>query len=183
MSDAGPSRGEAILWVVCGSGRGVGKTHLARALCDILPESAYAKQGTSRHNPGKAQSFFRTDAEMDTFLRQARAARRRHVVVESNGLGRRGTGDIIIFVAGEVPAGEHGLPHGADAGHAVPRGPRPDAGLLRSLAHVVLDAGGPATDPSGWRETLAGKGLEPAVIGQVLDALVAQAQWNRRPRG
>jgi hypothetical protein len=167
VSDAGPSRGEALLWVVCGSGRGVGKTHLARALGDILPESAYAKQGTSRRKPGKAQSFFRTGAEVDTFLRQARAARHRHVVVESNDLVRRGAGDIIIFVAG----------------HAVPRGPRPDAGLLRSLAHVVLDAGGPATDPSGWRETLAGKGLEPAVIGQVLEALVAQAEWNRRARG
>ena len=172
MNGAGPFPGGPLIWIICGAGRGVGKTQLARALSRILPAATYAKQGTSPRRPGKAESYFRTDEEMDAFLRQAEGASHRHLVVESNALARRGRGDIIIFLEAEISAGGHGLLPGA----------RPDADLLRSLAHVVLDRRGPGPDPAAWKLTLARKGLEPAMMGPVLEVLTAQAEWNRRTR-
>ncbi|HVP38877.1 MAG TPA: hypothetical protein VMS93_06790 [Candidatus Saccharimonadales bacterium] len=178
MSGAGPSGPRPLLWVICGAGRGVGKTHLALELCRTLPQAAYAKQGTSRRRPGKAESFFTTDAEMDAFLAQAGEAGRRHLVVESNALARRGRGDVVIFVAGEVPAGGRGPAAGAGEGHATPRGARPDAQLLRSLAHVVLDRGGSGPDRPAWRAALARAGLESALLAPVLGVLAGQAEWG-----
>jgi hypothetical protein len=172
LNGTGPSPGGPLIWVICGAGRGVGKTQVALALSRILPDAIYAKQGTSPRRPGKAESYFRTDEELDAFLRQAEGAGHRHLVVESNALARRGRGDIIIFLEDEVSAGGHGFLPGA----------RPDADLLRSLAQVVLDRKGPGPDPAAWKLTLARKGLDPAVIGPVLEVLTAQAEWNRRTR-
>ncbi len=172
LTDVGSPPGRPLLWIVCGAGRGVGKTQVALALSRILPGAVYAKQGTSQRRPGKAESYFRTDEEMDAFLRQAEGVGHRHLVVESNALARRGRGDIIIFLEDEVSAGGHGFQPGA----------RPDADLLRSLAQVVLERGGPGPDPAAWQLTLARKGLEPAMIGPVLEVLAAQAEWNRRTR-
>jgi hypothetical protein len=172
LNGTGPSPGGPLIWVICGAGRGVGKTQAALALSRILPDAIYAKQGTSPRRPGKAESYFRTDEELDAFLRLAEGAGHRHLVVESNALARRGRGDIIIFLEDEVSAGGHGFLPGA----------RPDADLLRSLAQVVLDRKGPGPDPAAWKLTLARKGLDPAVIGPVLEVLTAQAEWNRRTR-
>ncbi len=182
LTDVGSSPGGPLLWIVCGAGRGVGKTQVALALSRILPGAVYAKQGTSPRRPGKAESYFRTDDEMDAFLRQAEGAGHRHLVVESNALARRGRGDIIIFLEGEIATGGHGLPDDAVGGHGFLPGARPDADLLRSLAQVVLERGGPGPDPPAWQLTLVRKGLEPAMIRPVLEVLVAQAEWNRRTR-
>ena len=182
MNGAGPFPGGPLIWIICGAGRGVGKTQLALALSRILPQAAYAKQGTSPRRPGKAESYYRTDEEMDVFLREAEKAGHRHLVVESNALARRGRGDIIIFLEDEVSVGGHGLSDDAPGGHGFLPGARPDADLLRSLAQVVLDRRGPGPDPAAWKLTLARKGLEPATIGPVLEVLAAQAEWNRRTR-
>jgi hypothetical protein len=182
LTDAGSSPGGPLLWIVCGAGRGVGKTQVALALSRILPGAVYAKQGTSPRRPGKAESYFRTDKEMDAFLEQAEGADHCHLVVESNALARRGRGDIIIFLEDEVSAGGHGLPDDAAGGHGFLSGARPDADLLRSLAHVVLDRRGPGPDPETWKLALARKGLEPAMMGPVIEVLAAQAAWNRRTR-
>ena len=192
MSEAGPSRGRPLLWVVCGAGRGVGKTHLARALCQVLPGSAYAKQGASQARAGKAESFFHTDEEIDAHLARAAEAGHRHLVVESNSLALRGKGDIVIFLGGEVSAGAHGpeatgsqghrAQGGQSGGHHAPRGARPDAGRLRSLAQVVLDPEGPPAAPAAWNELLKRKGLEPEVVAPVLEVLAAQAEWTGRAR-
>lgn len=172
VTDVQSFPGGPLLWIVCGAGRGVGKTQVALALSRILPGAIYAKQGTSPRRPGKAESYFRTDEELDAFLRRAKGADRRHLVVESNALARRGGGDIIIFLEDEVSVGGHGLLPGV----------RPDADLLRSLAQVVLDRGGPGPDPPAWRLMLTRKGLDPALIGPVLAVLTAQSEWNRRTR-
>ncbi len=182
MICAGTPSGRPLLWIVCGAGRGVGKTQLALALTGVLPGAAYAKQGTSPRRPGKAESYFRTDAEMDAFLRRAEAAGHRHLVVESNALARRGRGDIIVFLDAEVPAGDRLPDVGAAGSHVPPVGARPDAELLRSLAHVVLDRTGPDPDRSAWEATLARQGLEPATVEPVLGVLAAQAAWIRTPR-
>ena len=47
-----------MLWVICGAGRGVGKTTLALKLCEILPDSRYAKCGHGAKQSQKPDPFF-----------------------------------------------------------------------------------------------------------------------------
>lgn len=178
MSGPAAARRRPLLWVVCGAGRGVGKTHLARSLCRVLPGAVRAKQGTSPRRPGKAENYFQTDQELDDFCERERD--RLHVVVESNALVRRGKGDIIIYLggarAGSGAGGRRGEP-AASPGHSSPEGERPDAGWLRARAHIVLGEEGRAAE--GWRAALERAGLEAGLVERVLEALVAQAEWKR----
>ena len=57
-----------VLWVICGAGRGVGKTKLALDLCRVLSGAAYAKQGTSRRREEKPANYFQRDEELNAFL-------------------------------------------------------------------------------------------------------------------
>jgi hypothetical protein len=150
------------------------------ALCRILPGAVYAKQGSSRRLPGKPECFFRTDEELDAFLDRAEAAGRRHLVVESNALALRGRGDVIIFLGRDRPAGGCGRSGSNSEESGIRRGARPDAGRLRSLAHLVLDGSGPGADPHSWEAALSHRGLESAMMGPVLGALAAQGAWNGR---
>lgn len=174
MSGPAAARRRPLLWVVCGAGRGVGKTHLARSLCRVLPGAVCAKQGTSPRRPEKAENYFRTDQELDAFCERERD--RLHVVVESNALVRRGKGDIIIYLGGGAAGGRHGKP-AASPGHSFPDGERPDAGWLRARAHIVLGEEGRAAED--WRAALERAGLEAGIVEPVLEALVAQAEWKR----
>jgi len=137
----------SLLWVICGAGRGVGKTHLAQRLCDLLPDAVYAKQGCGPRRADKAPNLLRTLDQVERFI-AASAARYQHLVVESNALARKGRGDVIIFL--DRPA--DGLNR------------RTDAHLLRSRAHVQL---GPGGDPAHWsgllREKLGGAPLRHAI--------------------
>lgn len=179
MSGPEAARRRPLLWVVCGAGRGVGKTHLARSLCRVLPGAVCAKQGTSPRRPEKAENYFRTDQELDAFCERERD--RLHVVVESNALVRRGKGDIIIYLGGEGAragsgaGGRRGEP-AASPGHASPDGERPDAGWLRARAHIVLGEEGRAAED--WRAVLEQAGLEAGIVETVLATLVAQAEWK-----
>jgi hypothetical protein len=178
-----------VLWVVCGAGRGVGKTRLALDLCRVLPNAVYAKQGTSVRSAGKPAELFRDDAELDAYLVREAGAGRRHLVVESNSLARRGRGDIIIYLETEEGAG------GA-------RGLRPDAPELRACAHIHLGWSDPKTVlrdpavpdrpsadgsvaedvPQQWRECVRRGGLSLAAESAVLEILALQDRWNRKRR-
>ena len=184
MSGSAAAGRRPLLWVICGAGRGVGKTHLARSLCRALPGAVCAKQGTSPRRPEKAENYFRTDQELDAFCERERD--RLHVVVESNALVRRGKGDIIIYLGGEGArassragsgsAGRRGEP-ATSPGHSSPGGERPDAGWPRATAHIVLgEEDGAAAD---WRAVLEQAGLEAGIVETVLATLVAQAEWKR----
>ena len=109
----------SLLWVICGAGRQVGKTHLALKLCNVLPNAVYAKQGHGEKRPEKPENFFHTDEELAAFMASSRGTHD-HVIVESNELARAGQGDIIIFV--------DGIPGVTDI--------RDDANLLRCNSHV-----------------------------------------------
>jgi hypothetical protein len=187
----GPARQDGrtvrpVLWVICGAGRGVGKTRLALDLCRVLPDAAYAKQGTSRQREGKPASYFHGDDELDAFLAAEARAGRRHLVVESNALVRRGSGDIVVFL--DAPAGES------------PRGElRADAGELRAKAHIRVGwspaetaqgvgaeaaddgpgAASEATRMDDLREHLVRLGLDAAVIPAVIRVFRAQDAWKR----
>jgi molybdate transport system regulatory protein len=113
-----------LTWVICGSGRGVGKTHLAERLCEVLPSAVYAKQGCGQAKAGKTPNFFATEEELAAFVEEARA-RHEHVVVESNAWARNGRGDVIIFLDGIPGQGES----------------RPDAKELRAKSHLRVIPG------------------------------------------
>jgi hypothetical protein len=155
-----------VLWVICGIGRGVGKTRLALALCRVLPDAVYAKQGTSRQSDRKPENYFQDDDELDAFLVAETRSGQRHLVVESNALARRGSGDIIVFL--DVPAGV-----------ALQAQPRADASELRQRAHILLGRDpwepAPAND---LLERLARLGLEGAARTAVIKVLQAQDAWN-----
>jgi len=138
-----------MVWVVCGAGKGVGKTHLARRLCELLPGAVYAKRGCGTRKPGKPENFFRTEKELASFIERTRG-RAAHVVAESNSLARRGAGDIIIFV--DAAKGATGV--------------RRDAGRLRARSHIVIS---PDASADAWRDVLVEKlddrGLSDALCG------------------
>jgi hypothetical protein len=188
-SEPAPQDGRVIrpvLWVICGAGRGVGKTRLALDLCGVLPDAAYAKQGTSRRRDEKPESYFRGDDELEAFLAAETRVGRRHLVIESNALARRGSGDIIVFL--DAPAG--GKPCGE---------PRADAGELREMAHfrmgrdpaevapgrgvVAHDHGSRVASGTAemddLREYLARLGLDAPTMSAVIKVLQAQDAWNR----
>lgn len=143
-----------IRWVICGAGRGVGKTHLAQRLCEILPNSVYAKCGRSAPQPGKPTNFFNTDEELALFLEQC-ARSYDHIVAESNARARRGEDDIIIFID-------------AIRGQTDVRG---DVDELRSHAHLQV---GPGASVRDWRRALRRKLTDGRLCEAVCDLLAEQ---------
>jgi molybdopterin molybdotransferase len=162
------------VWVICGAGRGVGKTHLAQRLCAVLPDALYVKCG---HGPaqsgkpgacGKPGAFVTSEAELERFLAE-HAAAHEHVVVESNAFARRGQGDVIIYLDGS-PAGTKR---------------REDADLLAARAEAVV---GDRPCPEAWRRKLRAKLGDGPLLEAVVGALLEQARyrragWKPAPRG
>ena len=143
-----------MLWVICGAGRGVGKTHLAQRLCEVLPNSVYAKCGHGQPQVGKPTNFFSSEEELAAFIEQY-AVTYDHIVVESSGRARRGEGDIIIFV-------------GSIRGQTDVRS---DVDLLRSQAHVSVCSGASVRD---WERCLSRKLSDRRLCTAVCDALAEQ---------
>lgn len=148
-----------LTWIICGAGRGVGKTRLARRLCESLPDAVYAKQGCGPRRPDKPASLFRTVEETAAFIDRC-LGHHEHVVVESNALARAGRGDIVIFV--DSPPGH------ADT--------RPDADELRARAQLVVNAGARRED---WHAALAARLRSPELIGVVCDVLTEHRERSR----
>jgi len=164
------NRGLSTVWIVCGAGRRVGKTHLARRLCRVLPRSVYAKHGHGPARAGKSRNYFRAADETAAFVE---AARRRygHVVVESNALARDRAGDAVVYV--DVP------PDRADV--------RGDADVLRAAANLLVTPCPPGGDEaraarSRWRRVLRKLSDDAEVRTAVCDVLADQAEFLARCR-
>ena len=71
--------------MICGAGRGVGKTTLAMKLCGVLPNCTYAKQGHGVRKAHKPEFFFETDSDLEAFIKDNQDSTE-HMVVESNAL-------------------------------------------------------------------------------------------------
>lgn len=149
----------SVVWVICGAGRGVGKTHLARRLCEVLPRSVYAKLGHGKRAADKPANFFHAEADLAAWLEQQRDAHE-HIVLESNVHARRGEGDVIIFL--------EAVPGRTD--------PRADAETLRERAHIVIAAASRADDPE---RALRARLPDAPLCEAVGEALREQAQWMR----
>ncbi len=141
-------------WVICGVGRGVGKTHLAQQLCGILPRCVYAKQGHGKPASGKPPNYFRDQKTLSRFLQRC-TGKHEHVVVESNALARQGRGDVIVFVGGAPPR----------------TGVRSDAEELRSRSDVAIEASATVRQ---WRKALRGKLDDPRLRDAVCGAFSEQ---------
>ncbi len=126
-----------LTWVICGAGRGVGKTHLARHLCNLLPNSIYIKHGCGKPVPSKPPNIFASEEEVASFI-DASYDKYEHIILESNTWARKGQGDVIIFVEGDPSQTTI----------------RPDVDQLRSAAHLHFSSD---TSVAEWREVLQHK--------------------------
>jgi molybdate transport system regulatory protein len=147
----------SLIWVICGAGRGVGKTTLALRLCKVLPDSVYAKCGRSSAKTGKPGTFFENLAELESFVLASRSSSK-HIIVESNALSGFGRYDIIIFIDGIV--GKTNF--------------RKDTEQLRAAADLKICSNATLTD---WEKTLAGKLDSKALRKAVCDCLIAQKRY------
>jgi molybdate transport system regulatory protein len=114
----------AVCWGICGTGRGVGKTHLARRLAAALPGALCAKLG---HHPPKTDgppNYFRSTEELAAFV-DAHAPVCAHLIIESNAWVLAGRADIVVFLEG---------------GHTE-RSARSDVSELRQRAQIRLGGG------------------------------------------
>lgn len=141
-----------MTWVICGAGRGVGKTYLATQLCAVLPDSVYAKQGCGERRPDGPSNFFRTAEELEAFLERCRPAHQ-HIVLESNEWARAGKGDLIIFIDGD--------PDETDV--------RADVEALRARAHLEISAAAPIR---AWKRRLRGTLADGTLREAVCDCLM-----------
>lgn len=141
---------KSLVWVICGAGRGVGKTTLAGRLCELLPGSVYAKYGHGRPSADKTPNYFRKLDDLGQFVGDARRTAT-HVVVECNAWAREGRGDVTIFV---------------DAAPGRPA--RPDAARLRSTADICV---GDRPQPKLWRAALADVPIAAALRVKIVRAL------------
>lgn len=158
----------SMLWAICGSGRGVGKTHLAQELARVLPDAVCAKCGRGSAKADKCANFFTNQRDLAAFIK--REAHRRHVVVESGAVVRRAGADISIYIDGS--------PAKADV--------REDADRLRAAADIIL---GPGASPDQWRPVLHQKLPDAKLRSAVWEILsqhnrhICEAAAGSRPSG
>jgi molybdate transport system regulatory protein len=148
------------LWIVCGACSGVGKTHLAEALCRVLPGSIYAKKG--RHPPSKrgAPNYFMRDEDVMSFLARI-GDRYTHVVVESNSLVHHDIGEIVIFLDTPRSLGRR----------------RKDAEQLRTRANIRLCLG---SSVRKWNKTLGDHGIKGPLRDSICDIFIKQKHFLGR---
>ncbi len=142
------------LWAICGAGSGVGKTHLALALCRLLPEALYVKCGCGKPAAGKAKNYFTKTEDAVAFIEDA-SERYRHVVLENNSLVLKGFGDIVIFI--------DAVPGHTDV--------RPDADALRSRADIAVGTG---AFTSEWKKQMDSRLMSINLCGNIIQLLKEQ---------
>jgi molybdate transport system regulatory protein len=148
---------QALIWVVSGAGRNVGKTTVCGRLCEVLPKSVYVKYGHGRPKKHKQPNYFRDLDGLEEFVAAARK-RAKHVVVECNVWAHDGRGDVTIFI---------------DAS-PVRTGMRDDVPALRSLADLCVCAD---SDPKQWRKVLARVKISAACRAKVERILSEQQRF------
>ncbi len=109
------------MFSVSGACRGVGKTHVALRLCEILDDTVYAKIGHGVKNTSKPANFFTTPDEFLIFV-EGLGDSCRYCIVESNNHAICKIADLRIYI--DAPK------NAVDV--------RPDAAELRELADIVI---------------------------------------------
>jgi len=151
----------AVVWTISGAGRGVGKSHVALALCELLPGSVYAKLGCGRNKRNKPGNLFRRTSELAAFVERS-CRSHDHVVAECNAWARKGKGDVIIFI--------DAVPDRTDV--------RADADEMRARAHIQV---GPQGALGDWKAVVSKHLADKEAIRAVCDLLADQKRFVGSP--
>lgn len=143
---------DTTLWVICGAGRRVGKTHLANRLCEVLPEAVYAKLGHGARSPEKHPNFYQDTQKLVDFL-QEDAAHYDHAVCEANDPLLRKEADVVIYI-GEIPGS-------TDV--------RDDVRQMRESADICVSAEGVGDASPVLEEVVDDPELVTAILGILQD--------------
>ena len=147
----------SMVWVISGAGSGVGKTTLALQLCEVLPNSVYAKCGHRKMKSDKPGKFFNSLTDLYSFIDSLKDLNK-HIIVESNALARKGQGDIIIFIDGIT--GKTCF--------------RNDKEKLRLAAAIKICRNDTSAD---WKKVLSAKVNSRTICNAVYNLLVAQKRY------
>ncbi len=147
----------SLIWVICGTGRGVGKTTLALKLCKVLPDSVYAKCGHSKAKSGKPGRFFDNLMELESFIEASRSSSK-NIIVESNALAGLGRGDITIFIDGSTRKTHF----------------HKDTKLLRGVADLKICRDATLAE---WKKAFSRKVSSKTVRNTICDLLIAQKRY------
>jgi len=156
------SGARTMIWIVCGTGRSVGKTSLCMQLCRALPSAIYAKLGHHPPKPGKPRNYFRSEEDLLAFLDNVEQTCE-HAVIEAHTKALRRRADLVIFLDGVPLEGRV----------------RPDAPELRAQADVRV---GPDASVREWKGVLRKKLAPHALREAVCDALAQSQRHMLSPR-
>ena len=149
------------LWIISGARSQVGKTHVAKQLCAVLPMSVYAKLGHGPRRAGKSPNYFNSVGELKRFLQDS-SQEHEHVVLEAN----TNTGDIPNSIRVFLSAT-------ADMTNL-----RADARELQAAADICICR---ESQPRKWHRVLKRHVREPRLVQAVLAILADQqrrAVWR-----
>ncbi len=152
----------STIWVICGAGRGVGKTSVAIRLCEILPESIYAKCGHGRIKPEKNGNFFNRIEDLKSFINSVSSSCK-HIIIESNALVKLGKNDITIFI--------DGIENKTDF--------RKDTGQLKAASNIRIV---PEANPADWKKIISSKISSKRICDEICNLLLDQKRFLFPPR-
>lgn len=147
----------SMIWIICGAGRGVGKTTLARNICKILPGSVYAKCGYCESKPHKPKNYFNSLDDLKSFIETART-KYDYIIAESNALACLQYGDFTVYV--------DGIPEKTDF--------RDDIERLKKLADLKITRG---ESSNNWKKILRAILDNNELLDAVCDCLVSQKRY------
>ncbi|MEI6154146.1 MAG: hypothetical protein WCQ90_08665 [Deltaproteobacteria bacterium] len=90
-----------IIVVVSGAHSNVGKTHLSRALCNLLPGAVHIKIGHHARKPGKDGHLYPMGTGFSSIAAEHSTAR--FLIIESNRILEEITPDCAIYLSAEDP--------------------------------------------------------------------------------
>lgn len=149
-------------WLVSGACRNVGKTRLAKRLCNALPKAFRVKIGHHPPKEGGDDNYFTNVEDFLTFMNTM--SDHSHCLVESNRLIHQGSGDIRIYI--DAPPGARDV--------------RPDAAGLRDKADVTISA---ESHPEQWRRAVASRIDDGALVGTICELFREQRDFLFRREG
>ncbi len=147
----------SMIWVICGAGKGVGKTTVAQSVCKVLEASVYCKCGHHRPKAGKGINYYQDMDDLCAFVDEA-AGGYSHIVVESNSFVYLRRADITVYIDGIADATDF----------------RADTAELKSAADIIISAD---SSVESWKKFLSVKISDTKVADAVCRCLCLQRQW------
>lgn len=152
----------SMIWVICGAGRSVGKTTVALGLCEVLPDSIYAKCGHGTVKLEKKGNFFNNIKQLKSFIKAA-VGSHKHIIVESNALAKSNNSDILIFIDGTKGITNF----------------RKDTEELRAAANIKIFPDANLTD---WKKVISSKIISKRICDEICELLLGQKRFLFSPK-